>query len=105
MPVAALAVILLLTAGASLPEGYWPESKSNEILAKTQTIRLAPDLSTLTPGEAAALKELLQVGAIFQQLYEDARHRRRSRRTGRWRALTRASATPSPRRTCYRCIG
>ena len=72
--VAALAVILLLSEAAPLPDGYWPESKSNEILAKTQTIRLAPDLSTLTPGEAAALKELLQVGAIFQQLYEDARH-------------------------------
>jgi hypothetical protein len=76
LPVATLPLISisLLTAGASLPDGYWPESKSNEILAKTQTIRLAPALSTLTAGEAAALKELLAVGAIFQQLYEDARH-------------------------------
>ena len=74
LPVATLPLISLLMAGASLPDGYWPESKSNEILAKTQTIRLAPALSTLTAGEAAALKELLEVGAIFQQLYEDARH-------------------------------
>jgi predicted Zn-dependent protease with MMP-like domain len=72
-PVAGLLLMSLL-AGVALPDGYWPESKSNEILAKTQTVRLAPDLSTLTAGEAAALKELLEVGAIFQHLYEDARH-------------------------------
>jgi hypothetical protein len=74
LPVASLLLMSLLSARAALPDGYWPESKSNEILAKTQIIRLAPDLSELTPGEAAALKELLQAGAIFQQLYEEARH-------------------------------
>ena len=74
LPVAALPLVSLLTAGASLPERYWPESKSSEILVETLTIRLAPDLSTLTAAEAAALEELLDVGAIFQRLYEDARH-------------------------------
>lgn len=54
--------------------GYWPEAKSNEILAKTETIRLAPDLSSLTPGERAALDDLLKAGGIMQRLYEESRH-------------------------------
>lgn len=75
----ALTLVAALTTSASaqdktLPEGYWPEEKSNAILAKTETIRLAPDLSKLTPDEQAALKELLQVGAIMQRLYEVSRH-------------------------------
>jgi hypothetical protein len=74
-----LACTLAVTVTASaqtkpLPEGYWPEAKSNAILAKTETIRLAPDLSGLTPQEQAALKDLLQVGAIMQKLYEVSRH-------------------------------
>jgi hypothetical protein len=74
-----LACTLAVTVTASaqtkpLPEGYWSESKSNAILAKTETIRLAPDLSGLTPQEQAALKDLLEVGAIMQKLYEVSRH-------------------------------
>jgi len=57
-----------------LPEGYWPEEKSNAILAKTEVIRLAPDLSSLSSEEQAALKDLLQAGAIMQKLYEVSRH-------------------------------
>ena len=49
-----------------LPEGYWPESKSSAILAKTETIRLAPDLSGLTPQEKAALEDLFAAGEIMQ---------------------------------------
>lgn len=67
-------MIIATAAVAQIPEGYWPESKSNEILAKTETIRLAPDLSPLTEGERAALKDLLEVGAIMQRLYEESRH-------------------------------
>jgi len=57
-----------------IPDGYWPEAKSKEILDKTITIRLAPDLSRLTPEEQAGLKELLEAGAIMQKLYEQQRH-------------------------------
>lgn len=66
-----------LTAAAQTPDpaaGYWPEAKSKEILAKTETIRLAPDVSRLGAGEQAALKDLLEVGAIMQKLYEISRH-------------------------------
>lgn len=58
----------------SIPEGYWPEARSKEILDKTITIRLAPDLSSLTPEERTALKSLLETGAIMQRLYERQLH-------------------------------
>ena len=59
----------------SLPPGYWPLEKSQPIVDKTQTIRLAPDLSQLTTGERMAVARLLEVGKIFQDIYEDQRHR------------------------------
>lgn len=75
----ALTLAVTLTASAQqkktdVPEGYWPLAKSEEILAKTETIRLAPDLSSLTAEEKSALKDLLEVGDIFQKLYEDQLH-------------------------------
>jgi hypothetical protein len=38
-------------------------------------VRLAPDLAALAPNERQALDRLLQVGALFQRLYEDSQHR------------------------------
>ncbi|MDP9193864.1 MAG: NUDIX hydrolase [Acidobacteriota bacterium] len=73
----ALTLAVAFTASAQqepLPEGYWPEAKSNAILEKTEIIRLEPDLSALTSVEQAALKDLLGVGAIMQKLYEISRH-------------------------------
>jgi hypothetical protein len=58
----------------NLPAGYWPLEKSQPIIDKTQTIRLAPDLSQLTAGEGHAVEKLLEVGRIFQSLYEKQRH-------------------------------
>jgi hypothetical protein len=57
-----------------VPAGYWPVEKSDEILKKTETIRLAPDLSQLSDEERAALKDLYEVGTLMQKLYEDSRH-------------------------------
>jgi hypothetical protein len=59
---------------AGLPGGYWPVEKSRAILDKTQTIRLAPDLSHLSAGERRAVSKLLEVGRIFQDIYEAQRH-------------------------------
>lgn len=73
----ALTMTASVTASAQqkpLPEGYWSEAQSKAILDKTETIRLAPDLSGLTAPEQAALKNLLAVGAIMQKLYEVSRH-------------------------------
>jgi len=62
------------TSTAGLPPGYWPPEKSQTILDKTQTIRLAPELSHLTSGERIAVGRLLEAGKIFQSIYEDQRH-------------------------------
>jgi len=58
----------------TLPAGYWPLEKSQPIIDKTQTITLAPDLSKLTDGEKKAVAKLIEVGRIFQKLYEEQRH-------------------------------
>jgi hypothetical protein len=52
----------------------WTLQQSREILDKTETIRLAPDSSHLGPGERAAVAKLIEVGRIFQDLYEAQRH-------------------------------
>src|SRR5215470_13179466 len=41
------------TSDQSLSAGYWSLEKSQLIIDKTQTIRLAPDLSQLSAGERA----------------------------------------------------
>jgi hypothetical protein len=63
-----------MTSRNSLPAGFWPLEKSQPIIDKTQTLRLAPDISHFTPGERAAMAKLLEVGKIFQELYELQRH-------------------------------
>ena len=73
---AALAAVSVIAV--ALPAGYWPASKSQPILDKTQTIRLAPDLSTLSDGEKKAVAKLLEAGRIFQKLYEEQLHRQAS---------------------------
>ncbi|HEY9284179.1 MAG TPA: hypothetical protein VIP46_12060, partial [Pyrinomonadaceae bacterium] len=58
------------------PAGYWPLEKSAPLVERTQATRLAPDLSHLTAGERTAVARLLEVGKIFQELYEQQRHAR-----------------------------
>ncbi|MBV9210643.1 MAG: NUDIX hydrolase [Acidobacteria bacterium] len=64
------------SSGANMPAGYWPLEKSQPLVDKTQTVRLAPDLSNLTAGERAAIEKLLEAGKIFQSIYEQQRHER-----------------------------
>jgi hypothetical protein len=64
-----------MKSNQALPPGYWPLEKSQPIIDKTQTIRLAPDLSPLTEGERKAVAKLLEAGKIFQSIYEDQRHK------------------------------
>ena len=67
-----LMTALLLTQ--TLPAGYWPLEKSQPIIDKTQTIHLSGDLSKLSEGERKAVAKLIEVGQIFQKLYEEQRH-------------------------------
>src|SRR6266702_3370837 len=53
----------------------WPLEKSQPIVDKTQTIRLAPDLAQLSAGERNAVAKQLEVGKIYQNIYEDQRHK------------------------------
>lgn len=80
LPAVALVLISLTAMPAQtmnaqgLPTGYWPLEKSQPIIDKTQTIRLAPDISHLSQGERIAVEKLIEVGHIFQVLYEQQRH-------------------------------
>lgn len=67
-----LMTLVLLTQ--TLPAGYWPLEKSQPLIDKTQTIRLSGDLSKLSDGERKAVAKLIEVGQIFQKLYEEQRH-------------------------------
>ena len=67
-------LLVLLMLSAPTAPATWTEQNSRELLEKTLTVRLEPDLSTLTPGERTALARLLEVGKLFQDLYEDSRH-------------------------------
>lgn len=67
------------TSAQELPDGYWPLARSQAVLDKAGTVRLAPDLTGLTPGERTAVEKLIEAGRILQGLYarqlhpEDAR--------------------------------
>jgi hypothetical protein len=82
---AGVALALTLAAGArsgpaagaavdDLPEGTWSEREIRPILEKTLTLRLDPDLSALSAGERVAVEKLLEVGRIFQTIYEESTH-------------------------------
>ena len=53
----------------------WSPAQVQEILDKTQTTRLAPSLAHLGAGERTAVANLLEVGRIFQNVFEAQRHR------------------------------
>lgn len=84
--------------------GYWPLEKSQPIIDKTQTITLSPDLSKLVPGERTAVTKLLEVGKIFQRLYEDQRHAQALSSYSALQALANRSSDPATQNllTLYR---
>jgi hypothetical protein len=79
VPLALLALVAMTAppaargaeSGNALP---WTPEQCRAILDKTLTLRLAPDLSGLDPGEKAAVAELLSVGQIMEDVYEDSLH-------------------------------
>lgn len=70
------AVLALAPLGAqpARPVTSYSSAQSRAILDRTQTIRLAPDLSHLSAAERQAVVKLIAVGRIFQDVYEDQRH-------------------------------
>lgn len=63
-----------------IANGYWPLEKSQPIVEKTQTIRLAPDISQLSEGERKAVAKLIEVGQIFRNFTNCNATRKRSLR-------------------------
>jgi hypothetical protein len=74
-PTAAAALLLMSAATAQAPAREWSPAQAKEILDKTQSIRLAPSLAHLSAGERIAVAKLVEVGRIFQDVYEQQRHR------------------------------
>ena len=70
-----LAAALLAPPLAAQAPREWSPAQAQAVLDKTQTIRLAPSLAHLSPGERMAVAKLLEVGRIFQDVYEAQRHR------------------------------
>jgi hypothetical protein len=75
LPIAAAIALAPAFAQSPGPARPWSQAQVGQILAKTQTTRLAPDLSHLSAGERIAVARLLEVGRIFQDVYEAQRHR------------------------------
>ena len=76
-----IAIILIAFSAAegqrravNWPARYWTLEQSQAIIDKTQTTRLAPDISGLSAGERAALEKLNEVGEIFQKIYAKQRY-------------------------------
>lgn len=77
-PLAAFALAACATQPSAAPAlaiaPTWSAEEIAPILARTQRLHLAPDLSSLSPGERAAVGELLQAGERLHRLYMDQRH-------------------------------
>jgi hypothetical protein len=71
---AALSLVAPAFAQPSLPARAWTPAQVQAVLDKTQTTRLAPSLAHLSAGEQVAVAKLLEVGRIFQDVYEMQRH-------------------------------
>jgi len=52
----------------------WSEAQIAEVLDRTQTLHLSPDVSALSAGERAAVQELLAAGQRLHVLYLEQRH-------------------------------
>jgi hypothetical protein len=52
----------------------WEPARTDALLARTERLHLAPDLSALTPGEQVAVRELIAAGERMHQLYLAQRH-------------------------------
>lgn len=60
--------------GQDMPEGYWSLDQANEVLDKTRTVVLDPDTSSLTEAEKLVAGKLMQVGEIFNRIYQNSLH-------------------------------
>jgi hypothetical protein len=74
-PFRALAALVLMSASGAAAVREWTPEQARLVLDKTLTLRLAPDLGALQPGERKALESLVAAGAPLQRIYEQQLHR------------------------------
>src|SRR5262249_14486942 len=75
LTLAAAISLAAVTASAAPTIGpRWNDAQMDAVLQRTQRLRLAPDLSALTPGEHAAVRELLAAGERLNRIYMQQRH-------------------------------
>lgn len=77
VPAFAAALLAACATAQAPPSAIAPTLATAEIqpiLDRTQRLHLAPDLSALTPGEQAAVRELLAAGERMHRLYMAQRH-------------------------------
>jgi len=60
--------------GDDIPEGYWSLDQATEVLNKTRTVVLDPDVSSLSQAEKSVAAKLTQVGEIFNRIYQHSLH-------------------------------
>ena len=77
-----------------LPAGYWRIEQSRPVLETIGRIRLAPDLDGLSAGERVAVAKLLEVGEIFEALYQQQRHAQAREAFAALQALDRRLGSP-----------
>lgn len=69
-----LLLALMITAAPAPKAVPLTADEQKAILAKTQTVELEVELAALTPGERTAVGKLIEVGQLFQDVYEHSRH-------------------------------
>lgn len=72
--VVVVALLATSVVAAEQPSGTWSPDEVERILERTLTVRLEPDLSTLTAAEQATVDDLLAVGKILHDLYLESTH-------------------------------
>jgi hypothetical protein len=69
-----LVIAMLLVARTAVAQNAWTETDTRRLVDNVSELRLAPDLSHLSPGERVVVERLVAAGQIFQELYEDQNH-------------------------------
>lgn len=88
LPALVLAAFALGPATAApLPEGYWDPAQRRAVLDLTRTVKLAPELTGLGPGERAAVGHLLDAGQVLHELYERQLHHQAAAALAQLKAL------------------
>jgi hypothetical protein len=96
---AVLALVLPEAARSQeLPPGYLPVEKSRPLVERAGPLRVTTDTGDLSAGERAAVAKLLQVGAIFQTLYERQLHPQAAAAFAELKALDARLASPEATR-------